>query len=124
MTKRCWRWMRRERRRPRAHMRCPPPLILVCRRVATPHASRRTDEAAEELESLLQEELLAGIPLLIFANKQDLLNAMSAGELMKELDLTSDKTRWTHIQACSAKTGEGLQEGISMLLENIKAKSE
>ena len=105
-------------------MRCPPPPHSRVPDVSPPHAClRRTDEAAEELESLLQEELLAGIPLLIFANKQDLLNAMSAGELMKELDLTSDKTRWTHIQACSAKTGEGLQDGIAMLLENIK-KSE
>ena len=31
---------------------------------------RRLDEAAEELASLLEEELLTGIPTLVFANKQ------------------------------------------------------
>merc|ERR1719408_1128496 len=39
---------------------------------------RRSDEAAEELSSLLEEEALAGIPVLVFANKQDLLGAMDA----------------------------------------------
>ena len=31
---------------------------------------RRIDEAAEELTTLLEEELLAGVPCLVFANKQ------------------------------------------------------
>jgi len=84
---------------------------------------RRTDEAAEELQALLDEELLAGIPLLVFANKQDLLNAMTAGELMKELELTNDKSRWTHVQACSAKTGDGLNEGLEQLLKQVKGAS-
>jgi GTPase SAR1 family protein len=83
----------------------------------------RTDEAAEELQALLDEELLAGIPLLVFANKQDLLNAMTAGELMKELELTNDKSRWTHVQACSAKTGDGLNEGLEQLLKQVKGAS-
>ena len=38
-------------------------------------------EAAEELASLLEEDKLAGVPTLIFANKQDLLNAKSATEV-------------------------------------------
>ena len=32
---------------------------------------RRADEAAEELQSLLEEEQLGGLPLLVFANKQE-----------------------------------------------------
>ncbi len=44
---------------------------------------------------------------------------MSAAEVMKELELTTCKDRWTHVQACSAKTGEGLQEGIKALLEQV-----
>ena len=97
-------------------LRCRPTLRVE-------NALSRTDEAAEELQALLDEELLAGIPLLIFANKQDLLNAMTAGELMKDLDLTNDKSRWTHVQACSAKTGEGLQEGLERLLSEVKGAS-
>ena len=35
---------------------------------------------------------------------------------MDFLELTSDKGRWVHVQACSAKTGEGLEDGIGKLL--------
>jgi len=77
---------------------------------------RRIDEAAEELTSLLEEEQLAGVPVLVFANKQDLLNAMSAAEVMDSLDLTNEKSRYVHVEACSAKTGEGLESGIKKLV--------
>jgi len=77
---------------------------------------RRTDEAAEELQGLLEEAQLAGVPVLVFANKQDLLNAMTAGDLMKELELTNAKERWIHVEACSAKTGEGLEAGLAKLM--------
>jgi signal recognition particle receptor subunit beta len=39
------------------------------------------EEASLELDNLLQEERLNGIPLLVFANKQDLLNAKKAAEV-------------------------------------------
>jgi len=42
---------------------------------------RRIDETGGELQELLQEERLAGVPLLVFANKQDLLNAMKEDEV-------------------------------------------
>jgi len=83
---------------------------------------RRTDEAAEELQGLLEEELLSGAPVLVYANKQDLLNAMTAAEVMKELELDSLKDRWVHVQACSAKTGEGLEDGMAQLMQQ-KAKA-
>ena len=35
--------------------------------------------------SLLDEELLAGVPVLVFANKQDLLNAMTAADVRTAL---------------------------------------
>jgi len=44
---------------------------------------RRIDENSEELQELLQEERLAGVPLLVFANKQDLLNAMKEDEVRR-----------------------------------------
>ena len=43
----------------------------------------RHTEAAENLLALLVEELLAGVPLLVFANKQDLEIALDAPELME-----------------------------------------
>ena len=39
------------------------------------------DETGVELNQLLDEEKLAGVPLLIFANKQDLMNAMGPDEV-------------------------------------------
>eukprot|EP00960_Hanusia_phi_P030492 748651-Hanusia_phi.AAC.3 len=42
---------------------------------------RRMDETGVELNQLLDEEKLAGVPLLLFANKQDLMNAMGPDEV-------------------------------------------
>jgi len=81
---------------------------------------RRVDEAAEELTDLCQQEELAGVPVLILANKQDLLNAMSDAEIMSKdgLDVTQFKDRWIQVKACSAKTGENLQEAVAELLQH------
>ena len=39
------------------------------------------DETGEELNALLEEDTLAGVALLVFANKNDLLNACEAAEV-------------------------------------------
>merc|ERR1712167_374361 len=41
---------------------------------------RRVEECEEELAELLDEDKLAGVPLLVFANKQDLINAAQPDE--------------------------------------------
>jgi ADP-ribosylation factor-like protein 3 len=53
----------------------------------------RLKEATDELLSLLQEEALANIPLLVFANKQDLQFALEAGEIMASLKLEEIQDR-------------------------------
>mmetsp|Transcript_34864 Transcript_34864/g.78774 ORF Transcript_34864/g.78774 Transcript_34864/m.78774 type:complete len:180 (-) Transcript_34864:112-651(-) len=80
---------------------------------------RRMDETGVELNQLLDEEKLAGVPLLLFANKQDLMNAMGPDEVTETLGLTNIRDRSWHIQPCSAKTGEGLQSGMEWLVKNI-----
>ena len=54
----------------------------------------RLKECAEELISLLQEEALKNVPMLVFANKQDLQFALDADEVMNTLKLMdiSDRT--------------------------------
>eukprot|EP01045_Picozoa_sp_COSAG04_P009162 COSAG04_NODE_524_length_13127_cov_18.191511_18_plen_102_part_00 len=42
---------------------------------------KRMDETGEELNALLEEDTLAGVALLVFANKNDLLNACEAAEV-------------------------------------------
>ncbi|KAJ7336482.1 ADP-ribosylation factor protein 3 [Desmophyllum pertusum] len=41
---------------------------------------KRIEETGLELEELLEEEKLCGVPVLVFANKQDLLGAQQASE--------------------------------------------
>merc|ERR1711924_372037 len=73
---------------------------------------RRLEESGAELTELLQEDKLAGIPLLIFANKQDLLQAMGADDITEALGLSQIADRQWNIQACSAKEGDGLSDGM------------
>lgn len=80
---------------------------------------RRIEEAGAELQTLLDEEKLAGVPLLIFANKQDLITAASVAELCDKLGLNSIRGRTWQILPCSAKTGEGLQEGMEWVVEQV-----
>jgi len=46
----------------------------------------------------MEEEDLAGVPVLVFANKQDLLGAMTGAEIMEALELTALKDRWVHVE--------------------------
>lgn len=63
----------------------------------------------QELAELLDEEKLSGVPVLIFANKQDLLTAAPASEIAEGLNLHTIRDRVWQIQSCSALTGEGVQ---------------
>lgn len=83
---------------------------------------RRMDETGVELNQLLEEVQLAGVPLLVFANKQDLLNAMGPDDVAETLNLHAIRDRIWHIQPCSAKTGEGLQQGMEWLVQNMGKK--
>lgn len=58
---------------------------------------------------MLDEEKLSGVPVLIFANKQDLLTAAPASEIAEGLNLHTIRDRMWQIQSCSALTGEGVQ---------------
>eukprot|EP00054_Salpingoeca_dolichothecata_P031661 m.264210 g.264210 ORF g.264210 m.264210 type:complete len:151 (-) comp27589_c0_seq1:123-575(-) len=82
----------------------------------------RLEETGEELAELLEEEKLAGVPVLIFANKQDLQCAASASELTKALNLHTIRDRIWQIQPCSAKSGEGIQDGLQWMLKNCGKK--
>ncbi len=56
---------------------------------------------------------------MVFANKQDLLSAADADEITKALNLAGITGRTWQIQACSAKSGDGLQEGMEFLVNEI-----
>ncbi len=68
----------------------------------------------QELAELLDEEKLSGVPVLVFANKQDLLTAAPASEIAEGLNLHTIRDRVWQIQSCSALTGEGVQVGLEV----------
>mmetsp|Transcript_116388 Transcript_116388/g.217892 ORF Transcript_116388/g.217892 Transcript_116388/m.217892 type:complete len:186 (+) Transcript_116388:72-629(+) len=84
---------------------------------------RRLEESGQELAELLSEDKLGGVPLLVFANKQDLLQAILPVEISEALKLNEIKDRAWTIQACSAKNGDGLQEGMEWLVTQCSARS-
>ena len=67
----------------------------------------RMDETGEELQKLLEEDKLAGVPILVYANKQDLINALPADEIEEMLCLNKITDRAWNIAACSATEQEG-----------------
>ena len=103
----------------------------------------RIDAAREELHKMINEDELRDAVILVFANKQDLPNAMSAAEVTDKLGLHSLRSRcvgvprgdelppptdsssssnW-YIQACRATTGDGLYEGLDWLSATLKNKA-
>eukprot|EP00899_Mesostigma_viride_P016410 jgi/Mesvir1/24770/Mv22025-RA.1 len=77
----------------------------------------RLEETGVELAELLQEDKLAGVPLLVLANKKDLMHAIPPNELLEGLNLSSIRDRPWDLVACSAKTSEGLQQGMEWLVK-------
>uniref|UniRef100_A0A8C7PYM8 ARF GTPase 3 n=1 Tax=Oncorhynchus mykiss TaxID=8022 RepID=A0A8C7PYM8_ONCMY len=82
----------------------------------------RVNEAREELMRMLAEDELRDAVLLIFANKQDLPNAMNAAEITDKLGLHSLRHRNWYIQATCATSGDGLYEGLDWLANQLKNK--
>jgi len=99
----------------------------------------RIGEARDELMRMLAEDELREAVLLIFANKQDLPNAMNAAEITDKLGLHSLRNRNWYIQvrlviyvlffqssiniffqATCATSGDGLYEGLDWLSNQLK----
>lgn len=82
---------------------------------------RRMEETGIELQQIIDEEKLSGVPLLIYANKQDLLNSLSASEITAGLNLHSIRDRQWQIVPCSAKSGDGLKDGLEFIIGEFNA---
>jgi len=82
----------------------------------------RVGEAREELMRMLNEDELRDAILLVYANKQDLPNAMNAAEITDKLGLHSLRNRQWFIQSTCATSGDGLYEGLDWLSTSLKNK--
>uniref|UniRef100_A0ACB8FIG4 ADP-ribosylation factor-like protein 6 n=1 Tax=Sphaerodactylus townsendi TaxID=933632 RepID=A0ACB8FIG4_9SAUR len=79
--------------------------------------------AKEELDTLLNHPDIKHrrIPILFFANKMDLRDAVSSVKVSQLLSLENIKDKPWHICASDALKGEGLQEGVDWLQDQIQA---
>ncbi|KAG5439775.1 hypothetical protein PCANB_000057 [Pneumocystis canis] len=83
----------------------------------------RIDEARKELHRIITDCEMRDSVLLVFANKQDLDNAMSPTQVTEKLQLQKiSNTLWSVFPSC-ATTGEGLFEGLAWLSSNAKTVS-
>lgn len=80
---------------------------------------KRVDETGFELNELLNDDKLASVPVLVYANKQDLALAAKASEIAQELNLHLIRDRPWQIQACSGIRGEGIK--VSVHSRSIKS---
>ena len=81
----------------------------------------RTEDAREELMKMLNEDEMRDAVLLVFANKQDLPNAMTAAEVTEKLGLHNLRHRQWYIQSACATTGDGLYEGLDWLSRTLSS---
>ncbi|CAF1252760.1 unnamed protein product [Adineta steineri] len=83
------------------------------------------DEARKNLDQIVNDEYFEEKPILIFATKQDLPNAMNNDQLRNELhlDKLNKNIKW-HLQATSAIQNQGLDEGFKWLMNSIQDKND
>ncbi|NXC29951.1 ARL11 protein, partial [Campylorhamphus procurvoides] len=75
----------------------------------------RLSEAVAALEEALSHPSMAGIPVLLLANKQEVPGALAPselGEMLRRGRLA--RHRWM-LRGCSAHSGQGLQEVLAIL---------
>ncbi|KAI9843347.1 MAG: hypothetical protein M1837_006473 [Sclerophora amabilis] len=80
----------------------------------------RINEGRDELQRMLNEDELRDALLLVFANKQDLPDALNAAEITDKLGLHSLRQRAWFIQSTCATSGDGLYEGLEWLSDRLK----
>ena len=77
--------------------------------------------AKDELSMVMEhKDMRRPVPILFFANKKDLPRARTQAEISEALDLTSITDRPWHIVTSNGLTGEGLEEGIDWLSQNLR----
>jgi ADP-ribosylation factor-like protein 1 len=68
---------------------------------------------------MLSEDELKSVPVLVFANKQDVKGALSPGEISDKLGLAGQEKgrEWSVRGSCAIK-GEGLEEGLDWYVDD------
>ena len=86
----------------------------------------RLDESRDVLRGLLHHPDLAGIPILLFANKQDAPGAASSHEVQARFGLHQQHIDGTgssqpqNVLGVTALSGDGVEEGIRWLVDAVR----
>jgi ADP-ribosylation factor-like protein 1 len=73
----------------------------------------RLPTSRSELLTMLSEDELKTVPVLVFANKQDVQGALSPAEISDKLGLAGgEKGREWSVRGSCAVKGEGLEDGL------------
>jgi len=80
----------------------------------------RVDRAKEEFTSIINDPFMRNSAILIFANKQDMKNCLSAAEIAERMGLAELRGRRWHVQSAVATQGLGLYEGLDWLSDTLK----
>ena len=104
----------------RPYWRCYYPNTNAVIYVVDSADKERIDMAKQEMYAMLQESDLRAVPLLVFANKQDVSGAMSEGEVGELLGLADIKNRqWRIVKSCT-KSGDGISDGFDWLVDLLR----
>ncbi|XP_069488949.1 uncharacterized protein [Ambystoma mexicanum] len=80
----------------------------------------RFEEAHLELVAILENDAMWGVPVVVLAKKQDLVEARSTSVLVEELGLLKPMGHEWHVQGCCTTIGDGLVEGMEKMAEMVK----
>ena len=85
---------------------------------ASDHARLQTSRG--ELLTMLSEDELRDVPLLVFANKQDIGGAMKPEDVSEVLGLAGQEKsrRWSVRGSCATK-GDGLEDGLDWYVPRL-----
>ncbi|XP_055915610.1 ADP-ribosylation factor-related protein 1 [Eupeodes corollae] len=85
----------------------------------------RMEESKLIFDTMIKNDHLSGVPLLVLANKQDLPDVMGVREIKPVFQQAGEHIgrRDCLIMPVSALTGEGVDEGIQWLVEAVKRNS-
>lgn len=76
----------------------------------------RISEARDTLHNMMRHEHLADAVLLVYANKQDLPNALNTAQLSERLQLRALRHR-SHVQPSCVPACEGIYEGLEWVVK-------
>jgi len=83
--------------------------------------TERLPTSRSELLTMLSEDELKNVPVLVFANKQDVKGALSPAEISDKLGLAGgEKNREWSVRGSCAVKGDGLEEGLDWLVNTIQ----